>query len=151
MPQNPPHWRKPARTHQTLTRHTSGQPKWPKPVYNKHFLPDQDPKHEKTFENVARDDTPSINLQPKCASHRESSFLNVRAGPPLPLTLHFPGPYSVSFAITCTCSRTLPYVGSTGELPQIIIWPDGVTVQDRVVSSGLSLVYQRPATKERKH
>ena len=49
MPQNPPHWRKPARTHQTLTRHTSGQPKWPKPVYNQHFLPDQDPKHKKTI------------------------------------------------------------------------------------------------------
>ena len=27
------------------------------------------------------------------------------------LTLHFPGPYSVPCAITCTCSRTFPYVG----------------------------------------
>ena len=75
MPQNPPHWRKPARTHQTLTRHTSGQPKWPKPVYNKHFLPDQDPKHKKPFKNVAREDTPSINLQRKCASQRESLYM----------------------------------------------------------------------------
>ena len=71
MPRNPPHWRKPARTHQTLTRHTSGQPKWPKPVYNKHCLPDQDPKHKKQFKNVARDTTPSINLQRKYASQRE--------------------------------------------------------------------------------
>ena len=111
MPQNPPHWRKPARTHQTLTRHTSGQPKWPKPVYNKHFLPDQDPKHKKPFKNVAREDTPSINLQRKCASHRES-YIYIRApSAQTPLTLHFPGPYSVSCAITCTCSRTLPYVG----------------------------------------
>ena len=72
MPQNPPHWRKPARTHQTLTRHTSGQPKWPKPVYNKHFSPDQDSERKKPFKNVAREDTPSINLQRKCASQRES-------------------------------------------------------------------------------
>ena len=120
MPQKPPHWRKPARTHQTLTRHTSGQPKWPKPVYNKHFSPDQDSETQKPFKNVAREDTPSINLQPKCASQRESSFLNYARSACLLLTLHFPGPYSVSCAITCTCSRTLPYVGSTGELPQII-------------------------------
>ena len=72
MPQNPPHWRKPARTHQTLTRHTSGQPKWPKPVYHKHFSPDQDSERKKPFKNVAREDTPSINLQRKCASQRES-------------------------------------------------------------------------------
>ena len=68
----PPHWRKPARTHQTLTKHTSGQPKWPKPVYNKHFSPDQDSERKKPFKNVARDTTSSINLQRKCASQRES-------------------------------------------------------------------------------
>ena len=72
MPQNPPHWRKPARTHQTLTRHTSGQPKWPKPVYNKHFSPDQDSERKKPFKNETGEDTPSINLQRKCASQRES-------------------------------------------------------------------------------
>ena len=82
MPQNPPHWRKPARTHQTLTRHTSGQPKWPKPVYNKHFSPDQDSERKKPFKNVAREDTPSINLQRKCASQRESHiyiYIYIRA------------------------------------------------------------------------
>ena len=112
MPQNPPHWRKPARTHQTLTRHTSGQPKWPKPVYNKHFSPDQDSERKKPFKNVAREDTPSINLQRKCASQRESYiyiYIYIRARSAcLLLTLHFPGPYSVSCAITCTCSRTFP-------------------------------------------
>ena len=80
MPQNPPHWRKPARTHQTLTRHTSGQPKWPKPVYNKHFSPDQDSERKKPFKNVAREDTPSINLQRKCASQRESLYMQVGTG-----------------------------------------------------------------------
>ena len=72
MPQNPPHWRKPARTHQTLTRHTSGQPKWPKPVHNKHFPPDQDSETQKPFKNVARGRAPSTNLQRKYASQRES-------------------------------------------------------------------------------
>ena len=72
MPRNPPHRRKPARTHQTLTKHTSGQPKWPKPVYNKHFSPDQGSERKKPFKNVAREDTPSTNLQRKCASQRES-------------------------------------------------------------------------------
>ena len=80
MPQKPPHWRKPARTHQTLTRHTSGQPKWPKPVYNKHFSPDQDSERKKPFKNVAREDTPSTNLQRKCASQRESHiYIYIRA------------------------------------------------------------------------
>ena len=82
MPQNPPHWRKPARTHQTLTRHTSGQPKWPKPVYHKHFSPDQDSERKKPLKNVAREDTPSINLQRKCASQRESCiyiYIYIRA------------------------------------------------------------------------
>ena len=32
----------------------------------------QTPKHKKPFKNVAREDTPSINLQRKCASQRES-------------------------------------------------------------------------------
>ena len=119
MPRNPPHRRKPARTHQTLTKHTSGQPKWPKPVYNKHFSPDQGSERKKPFKNVAREDTPSTNLQRKCASQRESYiYIYARGGARLLLTLHFPGPYSVSCAITCTCSRTLPYVGSSGELPQ---------------------------------
>ena len=48
MPQKPPHWRKPARTHQTLTRHTFGQPKLPKPVYNTHTAPEPDPEEQKT-------------------------------------------------------------------------------------------------------
>ena len=86
----------------------------------------QTPKSKKPFKNVAREDTPSINLQRKCASQRESYiyiyiyiYIYVRARSAcLLLTLHFPGPYSVSCAITCTCSRTLPYVGS--ELPQKI-------------------------------
>ena len=83
----------------------------------------QTPKSKKPFKNVARDHTPSINLQRKCASQRESHiyiYIYARGGARLLLTLHFSGPYSVSCAITCTCSRTLPYVGSTGELPQMI-------------------------------
>ena len=77
MPQKPPHWRKPARTHQTFTKHTSGQPKWPKPVYNKHFSPDQGGERKKPFKNVAREDTPSTNLQRKCASQREYIYIYI--------------------------------------------------------------------------
>ena len=56
----------------------------------------QTPRSKKPFKNQARDATPSINLQPKRPPTLKPFKINVRAGPCALLTLHFPGPFSVS-------------------------------------------------------